>query len=107
MVLLLSAIKFLSLGNIICSVISIMSGILIYLISPVPDKNKPLDKTEYNAFRRKSRQILVAEILLYAVSVLMQWYIIMECVSLSLGMVAGMLVMGSKNSYDYRKVQKL
>lgn len=107
MVLLLSVIKFLSLGNIICSVISIMSGILIYFISPVPDKNKPLDKTEYNVFRRKSRQILVAEILVYAVSVLMQWYIIMECVSLSLGMVEGMLVMGSKNSYDYRKVQKL
>ena len=36
----------------------------------------------------------MAEILVYAVSVLMQWYITMECVSLSLGMVAGMLVIG-------------
>ena len=59
---------------------------------------KSLDKMEHNVFRRKSRQILTAEILLYAVSVLMKWYITMECVSLALGMVAGMLVMGSKKS---------
>ena len=60
---------------------------------------KSLDKMEHNVFRRKSRQILTAEILLYAVSVLMKWYITMECVSLALGMVAGMLVMGKMNIF--------
>jgi accessory gene regulator B len=44
MFLLLSVIKFLAFGNAICFIIIIMSSILIFYISPVPDKNKPLKK---------------------------------------------------------------
>ena len=74
-----------------------MSGIIIFLVSPVPDKNKPLEKIEYKVFKRRSRQILAIEVLLFVVSILTKWNTIAECVSLSLGLVAVMLVMGRKN----------
>ena len=97
MFLLLSVIKFFKLGNTICFIICIMSGIIIFLVSPVPDKNKPLEKIEYKVFKRRSRQILAIEVLLFVVSILTKWNTIAECVSLSLGLVAVMLVMGRKN----------
>nr|WP_314459945.1 accessory gene regulator B family protein [uncultured Clostridium sp.] len=41
----------------------LISGILIYIFAPVPDRNKLLDEEETSRYRLKSRQLWLAEII--------------------------------------------
>jgi accessory gene regulator B len=41
----------------------LISGILIFIFAPVPDKNKLLDEEETRRYRLKSRQLWLAEVI--------------------------------------------
>lgn len=44
--------------------LAISSAIVIYVLSPVQDKNKPLDDTEVKLYRRRTRKVLCLELCL-------------------------------------------
>ena len=52
-------IKFLSLGIFICGCLSVISGTIIFFLTPVEAANKPLDEKERTVYRIRTRIILV------------------------------------------------
>ena len=48
----------------------VISGALIFLFAPAPDKNKPLDEVETNHYRVRSRAVWLIE----AVIGMLLWY---------------------------------
>ncbi|NYB75002.1 accessory gene regulator B family protein [Sedimentibacter hydroxybenzoicus DSM 7310] len=58
----LLAIEFIPWTNFICITISIVSALIIYILSPVEDMNKPLDAAEVKVYGKKARIILGLEL---------------------------------------------
>ena len=76
----------------------LISGILIFIFAPVPDRNKLLDEEETSRYRSKSRQFWLTEVIVGAVF----WFVNMRvCVVIAIGhmLLSIMLVYGVlKNS---------
>ena len=76
----------------------LISGILIFIFAPVPDRNKLLDEEETSRYRLKSRQFWLTEVIVGAIF----WFVNMRvCVVLAIShmMLSVMLVYGVlKNS---------
>lgn len=90
----LLVIKFFPLGNLICSCLSFLSGIIIFLLAPVEAEHKKLDEIEYVVYRKRSRIILVAEIIIQLLlSMIMPKRFIM-CFSLSFVCLATVMIVG-------------
>ena len=88
-------IKFFPLGNLICSCLSFLSGIIIFLLAPVEAEHKKLDEIEYVVYRKRSRIILVAEIIIQLLlSMIMPKRFIM-CFSLSFVCLATVMIVGA------------
>lgn len=51
-------IKVISWNGLICFIISIVSGIIILLMAPVEDANKPLDQEEKRIFKKRTNLVL-------------------------------------------------
>lgn len=51
----------------------VLSGILVFRFSPVPDRNKPLDDLEILHYRSRSRMIWLAEVLIGTVFYIIRW----------------------------------
>ncbi len=68
----LLGIRFIPWTNFIIIMISIISGLVIYIFSPVEDSNKPLDTIEVKVYRKKARMILVFELSLILLIVSIQ-----------------------------------
>ena len=91
----LLVIKFFPLGNLICSCLSFLSGIIIFLLAPVEAEHKKLDEIEYVVYRKRSRIILVAEIIIQLLlSMIMPKRFIM-CFSLSFVCLATVMIVGA------------
>jgi accessory gene regulator B len=58
----LLGIRFIPWTNFICITIAIISGLIIYILSPVENSNKPLDVAEVKVYRKKARMILALEL---------------------------------------------
>lgn len=92
----LLAIKFFPLGIIICSCLSLISGCIIFLLSPVEAENKKLDALEKSIYKKRSRIILLVELTIQLLFLLTSWKNGFICfslafVSLSLVMLAGVI----------------
>lgn len=60
----LLVIKFLPLENFICNLISLISGVFIFLSAPVDTENKKLDTIERKVYKKRACIILILEIVL-------------------------------------------
>jgi accessory gene regulator B len=74
--------------------ITIPSFIVIYILVPVENMNKPLDDIEKHYYRKISRIILVAELSILVVLLFFNIIQVMFTISLSLFSLAIMLVLG-------------
>jgi len=84
----------------ICSCLMVGSSSIIYCLAPVEDNNKPLDSLEKVVYRKRTRKILLLEIIVAFVSILLKWKYIALCMTLVLSVMAFMLVLGHwKNVY--------
>ncbi len=90
----LLGIRFIPWTNFIIITISIISGLIIYILSPVEDINKPLDAAEVKAYREKARIILTFELSVLVVLVVLGESNVTECVVVSLFALSLMLVLG-------------
>ena len=75
----------------------LISGILIYIFAPVPDRNKLLDEEETRRYRLKSRQLWLAEVIAGGIF----WFVnIRVCVVLAIShlLLSIMLLYGVLNN---------
>jgi len=93
-VAMLLVIKFIPWTNFILITISIISGLIIYILSPVEDSNKPLDSTEVKVYGKKARMILGFEFGVLILMIVFGENSVAECLSVSLFTLGVMLVMG-------------
>lgn len=97
----LSAIKFFPFGNLICSYLSVISGIIIFLLAPVETENKRLDDMERIVYRRRARLILGVEIIIQLLLSLLLSKKFVMCFSCAFVCLAVVMISGAvKNKKD-------
>lgn len=102
MILVLSLINFIPWNSTICIMIAAVASIIILILAPVEDKNKPLSNLEVAIFKKKANINLIILIALIAVF----WHLglmqVVISISVALGIMSIMLILGKiKNSYQY------
>ncbi len=100
----LLGIRFIPWTNFIIITISIISGLIIYILSPVEDMNKPLDAAEVKVYGNQARMILgfefgVVMMLLIAIG----QNNVSECVSVSHLTLSFIVVIGKLKNLNYYK----
>ena len=90
----LLGIRFIPWTNLITIMISIISGLIIYILSPVEDSNKPLDSEEVKLYGKKARKILAFEWSTLILLIVSRQNNIAECVLVSLLSLSMMLILG-------------
>lgn len=100
-------IRFLPVGRIIYSCLMLVGGIVIFLLAPVEDKNKPLDDEEQRVYCIRTRVILVLEGSVLLVSILLQFKPFYSAISLAIFCLGVLVLVGKvknmilhKNSVD-------
>ena len=95
----LLVIKYLTWTPVICYLGLMIGGVLVFLMAPIEDKNKPFTAKEKVVFRKKTRILLVAEIFLVILFVQINILTVSACIIMSLNTLAFMLILGKiKNS---------
>lgn len=90
----LLTIKFFPLENFICNLISLISGVFIFLSVPIDTENKKLDNLERKVYKKRARIILITEI---ALQILLSFILpnnYIMCFSLTFVILSVILVMG-------------
>lgn len=90
----LLAIRFIPWTNLIMITISIISGLIIYILSPMEDSNKPLDAAEVKVYGRKARMILGFEFGALILLIILRVKNMAACLSVSLLSLSMMLICG-------------
>ena len=73
-------------------IIAAIASVVIWRLAPVEDENKPLDEEERERFRKRARQIVLIELLVFAGCGLTQSYIALNvCIATALFAVCLML----------------
>ncbi|GLB32071.1 accessory gene regulator [Lacrimispora amygdalina] len=104
-VIVLSMLKWFPLSSIVCILVLLFSGAVIFILAPVEDENKPLDETEQMVYRHRSRivlSVLSALTLLFLVTGLVP---IANNITLSLLVSAIMLILGIIKNKRGRKTE--
>lgn len=70
------------------------AGVIIFLLSPAEDRNKPLDEMEKNIYGKRARIILVLEEFLILLLFHLGFKEMALCVTVALVVAGGMVVMG-------------
>ena len=78
----------------IYTVLSLVSCIIIWILSPVEDKNKTLDEQENIVYRRRTRYILYAEISLSIVLYVLHCHSIVTVLEMVWISLSVMLILG-------------
>ena len=86
--------RFIPFTNLICKIILLVSGSIIFFLAPVQDKNKPLDKLEHKVYRRRTLLIWAFEFALTVACMVIGWHSLAVCLSVTLAVMAIMVVLG-------------
>ena len=78
----------------ICIALLVFASIIILLLSPVEDKNKPLDKLEKHIYKKRTLIILGIEILIILLFLVIDILSISFCMVIALFSLSIMLVLG-------------
>lgn len=90
----LSAMRWVSVTNLICSIMLLLSLVCVFLLAPVADHNKPLDDTEQNVYRHRARVIAVSEIIIAFACFFLHQESVMRCIALSMMCISIILISG-------------
>lgn len=90
----LLAMKYTSLTNFICSIIVLISSVLIVLLAPVENRNKPLDHTEQRVYRNRTLVIWASELIVTIVCFILHMMPLAVCMTFALAVMAVMLILG-------------
>lgn len=81
-------------GITLCVVILVFSGIVIYLLAPVEDENKPLDELEKKVYKGRSRRVYFIMTIIVCVILVGGNIEIASCITISTMAVSIMLILG-------------
>ena len=90
-------IKFFTLGIFICGSLSVISGAIIFFLSPVEAANKPLDEKERTVYRIRARVILVILLVIQVVLSSINCNTAVMCISMALFLLAALMVVGMED----------
>lgn len=88
------AINLISWHNLFSFAVALMSGIIIFILSPVEDINKPLDQTEFITYKKCTRVILSFILLIFLFYYMLNLNNILPVFSVSLFTLCFMLILG-------------
>lgn len=101
-VIVLCVLKWLQWSNIICLVILLISAGVIFLLAPIEDQNKLLDKLEQRVYKKRSRIIVLFLSLIAALFIWIGQINIASCVAVSILAVAIMLILGKVKNMTFQ-----
>lgn len=78
----------------ICSVMLFVSSVVFLFLSPVEERNKPLDKTEQMVYRKRALLIWISELMLTGACLCFQIMPLAICLTMALTVMAVMLILG-------------
>ena len=99
----LLAIKYVSFHQMICCVGIIINAVLITILTPVEDKNKPFTKKERVFFRERTKLLLFSEIAVFTASSLLHFTILSTCIFMAFSTVSVMLILGHVKNHAIEK----
>ncbi len=77
-------------------IVTLISSLIILLLAPVADRNKPLDFEEIQTYQTKSRLILLFEVFAICIFINLGFKEVSVCIMLSIMILAVMLLLGNK-----------
>ena len=86
--------KYFTFDIIVYEFLLLISLILIFLLAPIEDRNKALDKDEKRIFRKKSYAIAISEVLLYHVFLIIHFTNICKILSIALFSLSILMIIG-------------
>ncbi|MEG2813783.1 MAG: accessory gene regulator B family protein [Oscillospiraceae bacterium] len=90
----LLTIKFVPWNIFICIICTLASSLVVLILAPVEDQNKPLDDTEKVVYRRKAQVILSAIVFMILLFSHIKIHFIVNTIVTSLSVLAIMLIFG-------------
>jgi len=91
-VCILLGIKYIPHDDFIIWILTLISGIVIFIFAPIGDENKPLDEIEIKVFRFRTRVILLAEIAAIGLFTVLGLAWVAFCIAVSV-VVSGFMVL--------------
>ncbi len=79
-------------------VILAISALIIFVLSPVEDKNKPLDKIELKVYRKRTLLILLAELIICVLSNVIDLYAVFISINYNLAVMSVIILLGMLKS---------
>lgn len=77
----------------------LLSSIIIFIFAPVEDINKPLDEKEIARYKKRTRTILISEMIITLFILLLGFNDIIPSIAVSLFALSIMLILGSAKRY--------
>lgn len=90
----LSVMRWVTISNLICGIMLLLSLVCVFLLAPVADHNKPLDDTEQNVYRHRARVIAVSEVLIVLACLWIHQEGVMRCITWSMATLSAILILG-------------
>lgn len=90
----LLVLKFIIWPNFISIGLGVIAAVVIFFLSPVEDRNKPLDDLEMTIYKKRTKGLLVIELCVLFLLIGIGLNQIPRCIALSLLVLSSMLVLG-------------
>ncbi len=103
---LLSIIKWVAIPTVISIAILTVSSAVIFILAPVETENNPLDETERQVYKKRTRIVLCIEIAVFAVLLVFAKSQIAGIIALGLLTECLMLIMGYVKNHNLLKLKK-
>ena len=87
-------IRFIDWSNYAISILAIVTGFIIYILAPIGDSNKPLDKIEVVRYKNKTNLLLITELIIVFSLINSPLKIVSVCVVVALLALSVMLSIG-------------
>ncbi|MGF7050755.1 accessory gene regulator B [Paenibacillus sp. DS2015] len=100
----LMAIKLIPWTNPMCLGLALFAGVIIFILGPVEDSNKPLDQIEIATYRKRTRAILLVELVIILFILEIGQNNILPGMSVSLFALSVMLVLGKVKNYNNQSI---
>lgn len=93
----LSINKLIPATDLVISIMTLLAGIIIFILAPVETANKPLDHTELSVYRKRTRIILLSDICIITILLAFDLNSIALCIGVALMVLSFMVVLGKMN----------
>lgn len=102
MIAVLLAMKYLIIPKFVCIITLLISCVIIFMLAPVEDSNKPLDSTEQVVYRKRTYLITALEIIIFVISLMLSFKQVALCVMWVFMMMGVILLVGKCKNEVFR-----